>query len=491
MEIIEMIMPIITIAILVFGMFWGFIRKFHKTLFRFVFLLLTMGASFFLAKMFSATVSEHVFNLLKSEQIKGVSELLENEAATDLVAALCRMLATPFLFLLFYVVLKPISWIPYKICTILFGIKGPKLFGRLSGAVAGVLCGLVGLVVFVTPVFGYMTMVEDTVKRLMPAEEIPEELEIVMNITDTPVAKQAYDLAGARFFTGLTTTTFDGGELSLEREVEAVVAAVEDGKGLLEKSPEQYGPEEGAAAKALAHDVGESHILSSLLSSVLAETANAWLNGEEAFGMAKPEMGADMQDIMDAFFAVFATSNSANIEMDLTTFADVFGIFIDNDMLAMLSDSGDTAAFVEKLVSDGVVSQLYAVLEANPRMAPVKAAIIDTGMRVVLEQLGVSEDLLEDHGELMEDVVGIAKDAVKEDGTLDAGALTESVQSTMEKYDVEVSPEVAQIVADGIAETFTAEELETLTVPELVDKLIGRFGEAELPENWQSMLPNS
>ncbi len=489
MEIVEKIMPIIVVAILAFGMLWGFIRKFHKTLFRFVFLLLAMGGAFLLAKLLSATASAYVFTWLNTLEIVGLSELLGNEEAAELVAALCRILATPLLFVIFYILLKPISWIPYKICTILFGIKGPKLFGRLSGALAGLLCGLVGLVVFVTPVFGYLNLVGDTVKALMPEEEIPEELTVIAGITDTPVAAQAHSLVGRHLFTGLTTTTLGEDKISLESELTAVIVAAEDGKVLLEKSPEEYGPAEGAAMKELAHDVGESHILSSMLSSVLSETATAWLNGEEAFGMTKPEMGADMQDIMDAFFLVFSTSDSKNIEADLTTFADVFEIFIDSEMLALLSDGGDTSAFVEKLVSDNVVAQLYAVLEANPRMAPVKAAIIDTGMRVVLEQLGVSDDLLEDHGELMEDVIGITKDAVKEDGTLDKDALTEGVQDAMEKYDVEVSPEVAQIVADGIAETFTAEELETLTVPELVDKLIGRFGEAELPDGWQNMVP--
>lgn len=495
MEIIEMIMPIIVLAILGFGMLWGFIRKFHRTLFRFVFLLLAMGGAYLLSKMLGSTVSAYVFAWLNTLEVAGLSDLLNNTEAADLVAALCRILASPILFLVFYILLKPISWIPYKICTILFGIKGPKLFGRLSGALAGLLCGIVGLIVFVTPVFGYLNLVEDTVKSLMSEEEIAEEFAAIMDITDTPVAAQAHGLVGKHLFTGLTTTKMGEEEISLEGEIAALATAIEDGKILLEKSPEEYGPAEGQAMEELAHDVGESHILSALLSAGLAETSEAWLKGEEAFGMEKPDMGADMQDIMDAFFLVFTTSNSQNIEQDLTTFAMVFEIFIEHDMPALLSEDGDTTLFVEKLVSDGVVVDLYDVLEQNPRMAPVKTAIIDTGMRVMLEHLGVAENLRENHGELMEEIVETVQKVVNEDGSLDMPALSSGIKEALQDKEIEISDEVAQIAADGIAEIYTNEELDTLTMSELVDKLIDRFAEAELPEDitvpdgWKDLVP--
>lgn len=498
MEIVKMIMPIIVIVILGFGALWGFIRKLHRTLFRFVFLLLAMGAAFFLAKQFSGAVSGLVFDVLKSAEIKELTDILENSEATELVGLLCRLLATPFLFLVFYIVLKPISWIPYKICSILFGVKGPRLLGRSSGALAGLLCGLVGLLVFVTPVFGYLNLADDVVNHFLSEEEIPEEYAIVADIADTPVAAQVHELLGARMFTALTTETVDEGAISLEQEVKSIVAVVEDATVLAEKSPEEYGPAEADTMDRLAHDVGQSQILSSLLSSVLSDVSDAWLKGEEAFGMSKPDMGADMQGIVDAFLTVFSTSDAQNIEQDLTTFADVFGIFIEEEMLTMLSDEeGNMNAFVEKLVSDGVAAELYGVLDRNPRMAPVKAAIIDTGMRLVLDQLGVSDELLENHGDVMESIVNVAQGAVNADGTLNTESLTSGLQGVLEENDIEVSEEVTQIVADGIAETFTAEELENLTVPELVDKLIDRFADAELPENvtipddWQGMIPQN
>ncbi len=498
MEILKMVMPIVVIAILGFGVFWGFVRKLNRTLFRFAFLVLAMGGAFLLAKMFSGTISVYVFEALRSADIEALEGLFQNEEAAELVQALCRVLTAPVLFLLFYIVLKPISWIPYKIFCALFHIKGPRFLGRLTGAAAGLLCGLVGLVVFVTPVFGYLNLVDTTVKQLFDEEEVPEVLAAVTDMTQAPVAKEAHDIVGRRLFAALTTTDLGEGEFSLEGETGAVVVVLKEAGVLLEKSPGEYGPAEVAVMEDLSHDVADSHILSSLLSSFLSEISTAWLNGEDALGsIPKPDMGADMQGIMNGFFKVFATSDSQNIEADLGTFADVFGIFVENEMLALLSDEGQTANFVEKLVSGGIVTDLYAVLDANSRMAPVKSAVIDTAMRVMLQNLGFSEELRENHGELMENMVGVVQDAFKEDGTVDKSALTTGLQQTLAEKDIEISDEVAQIVADGVADIYTSEDLETLTTDELVDKLIERLAGAELPEgvtvpdDLQGLLPSN
>ncbi|MBO7341968.1 MAG: hypothetical protein J6U87_04720, partial [Clostridia bacterium] len=483
MEILTNIMPIIVVAILGFGAFWGFIRKLNKTLFRFVFLLLAMGGALVLAKMLSGTVSGYVFEALKSAEIEIIDGFLQREETVELAKALCSVLTAPVLFVVFYVVLKPISWIPYKIVIALFRVKGPRFLGRITGAVAGLLCGLVGLVVFVTPVFGYLNLVDATLEQLLDEEDVPEALTVITDITQSsPIAAKAYDVVGKPLFSILTTTELEGEEFNLENEVEAVVVVLKDAGVLLEKSPEEYGEAEVAAMEKLSHDVADSHILSSVLSSFLSEASTSWLNGEDMMGISKPDMGADMGDIMDAFLEVFSTSDSQNIEQDLGTFAGVFRIFVENEMLALLSGEGQTANFVEKLVSGGIVTDLYATLDANTRMAPVKAAIIDTGMRVMLEQLGVSSELKENHGELMENIVGVVQDVVKDDGTLDVPALKTGLQETLRESDIEVSDEVAQIVADGMADIYTTEELENLTTDELVDKLIERFAGAELPE---------
>ena len=189
--------------------------------------------------------------------------------------------------------------------------------------------------------------------------------------------------------------------------------------------------------------------------------------------MAKPEVDVQLQGIFDAFLGVFATSTPENVDEDLATFADVFGVFIKYDLLSVADGEGEGAT----LVSGEVVLELYQILDANPRMVPVKAAIVDAGMRAMLDHLELPE--LEDG--LMEDVAEALKDVTNEDGTLNMETLNDKMSDLMVEYDIPVDEEITQLVSAEIAEMFTAEELQSLTVTDLIGKLTERFGEAKLP----------
>lgn len=473
------IMPIMIILCLAWGALWGFKRKLYHTLLRFGTLVVAALASLLLAKLLGGLLGDYALSALTSLLGEGAAASLSDPNYAALAQALGQMIAAPILFFLCYLVLKPLSWLLFILIVSLFRIpKGPKLCGRLSGAVAGLLCGFLGLVVFVVPVSGYLTVVDNAAAQIWEADEMPAELAEITDIKNTPVAKQAYDWVGAAIFDSLTTAQMGEAEVSLQGEINAVLALVEDAKQLSEKPMEEYGEAEAQLMKKLAEDIGKSQTVSFAFSTLLSDASKAWLNGEEALGMAKPEVGPQVQGIVDAFLTVFSTSTPDNIDEDLGTFADVFGILIKHDLLASGEGEGEGDDLVTTLVSDGVVLELYQVLDANPRMEPVKAAIVDAGMRAILDGL----DLPELEEGLMEDVADALKSVTNEDGTLNMEALNEEVSNLMAEYDVSVGEEITQLVSEGIADIFTAEELQTLTVPELVDVLTERFGAAKLPE---------
>ena len=67
---------------------------------------------------------------------------------------------------------------------------------------------------------------------------------------------------------------------------------------------------------------------------------------------------------------------------------------------------------------------------------------------------------------------------IKEDGSIDEVALADKLVVDFATHDVEVSDASVQLIAEGIAASFTAEELETLSNDEIIDRLIERFGSA-------------
>lgn len=472
----RMIMLIAVAVILGCGVFWGFVRKFSRTLVRLVTLVLSFVGAFAFVRIAGKRVARYVISLIEPMLDPSITEILADPEMAAVSDALCEMVAAPILFFLAYVVLKILTWIPYKLTVSVFRIKGPKLFGRISGALLGAVCGVVGLVVFVTPVYGYVTFADDVLSQL-PAqseEAAPEEdpLAVLDQLLDAPVAKQSYQYAGSRVFRLLTTVEFEQGEISLQEEAGAIVKIAKDVTVLSESSFEEYGERETAAIKQMVSDVGVSKIVSTVAAYFLSDAAEAWLNGEAAFGMAKPDMGEEVQGIVDAFLVVFSDSTAATLAQDLGTFADAFVILVENDLFAT---GGDMSSFVQKLVSGGVVTRLYTVLDANPRMLPIKTAIRDTGVRVMMSCLGVAEEIRENHGEMLEDMADTLKNVTAEDGSIDQEALSTGIHEVMTSYDIEVSEEASQLIAEAAAEHLSAEEIRTLTPAELADKLAERF----------------
>ncbi len=477
----KLFMLIVAVVILGFGAFWGVVRKLNKSLVRLVTLLLSFVGAFVFVRLVGKSVARYVISLIEPMLNESIVEILTDPEMAQVSDVLCEMLAAPILFLVAYAVLKILSWLLYKLTVAVFHIKGPKRCGRFGGMLVGILCGVIGLVVFVTPVQGYMTFAENVLSEIRTEEASSEEqtpteqeasLDMLNQMLEAPVTKQAYGFAGRHVFRLLTTVSFEEGQINLEEETNAIVKILKDATVLSESSFDQYSERETAAIKQVASDVGASKIVSTVAAFFLSDAAEAWLNGEEAFGMAKPDMGEDVQGIADAFLVVFSKASSATLSQDLVTFADVFTVLVENDVFAM---GGNTADFVQKLVSDGVVVKLYTVLDSNPRMAPIKSAIRDTGVRVMMSHLGIAEDIRENHGEMLEDMADTLKNATAEDGNIDEEALSAGIHDVMSSHDIEVSEEASQLIAEAATEYLTAEEIRTLPIAELADKLAERF----------------
>ena len=125
---------------------------------------------------------------------------------------------------------------------------------------------------------------------------------------------------------------------------------------------------------------------------------------------------------------------------------------------------------------------------ANPRMQPVSKAIHDVGMNVLVAELGLPEDYKENHEKLMDDMTTALQDSVTEEGEIDTEKLQASLNEAFADSGVEIDSAAAEVIADGLSEVFTPEELAGgLTPEQITDRLIERFADAESIE---SMIPD-
>lgn len=502
----KLIVLVVSLVILGFGMLLGLGRKLYSAFLRLITLVLSAAAAFILSKYALQIAKDPLTDLLTKVAPAELNAYMADPELVGVVETLALMIFAPLFFLLIYVVLKIATFLVYKLLAAIFRLKRAKQpLGRLGGAVVGLLCGAVTLVVLLTSVLGYSQLALNVMEKLEIKEEYSAVAKPLEEIGKAPVAAQCYNLIGKPLFDSLTTAVWEGETVKLESEIEVIIHVAEDVKPLTQKPLQEYKEAEAQTFDKLADDLSSSVILRTLLSSLLSDTSATWLKGESALGMEKPQAGENMQGIVDAFLLVFSTSETNNIDEDLHTFAKAIAVLIEHDLFVLVEQENGTDLLVEKLASEGVAKELYAVLDANTRMRPVKSAIVDTGMRVMLRELGGAEELRENHGEMLENMIDVLKEAQNEDGTVNTEVLADSLQEVVEEYEIPVNEDVVQLVADGVAEIFTPEELSTMTTDEMVDKLIERISSSdnpiqlpddlvdklpdELPDDWQNKLP--
>ncbi len=475
-------LTLICALILLFGAFVGFIRRPRNTIVRLVTLLLAAIGAFFgakpLAKMLGGVLTDNLSDTLGSSG-ELVNSLLGSEAFADSVELVVQMLLAPIAFLLLYIVLKVLTLILYKIICVMLGKREKSgCLMRVVGALIGALCGLIGVIVLITPVCGYLTLADTMLGAVMSEEDraaMPAETAEIFDLADAPLAGGLYDLVGDKLFAELTSAKWNGEKISLMSEVQGVLNFVDHIRTLGDTGVDQYGETQLEAMNALAEDVDNSYLLSHLGAGMLSGASNAWLESGEFMGMTRPQMGENVDGLLGGFLTVFSTATAENIGEDLDCFADVFGLFVNHDLFAKLGEGSDIGGFVTTLVSGGAVSELYDVLDAHPRMKPVKDAIADTGMRVMMQSLGLPEDLRESHGALLEDMSAVIKLAADENGNIDKNKLQAELGTTLQAHNVQVSDEATQLIADGFIGEFTPEEVTTLSQDEMVDRLAVRF----------------
>lgn len=485
----QYIIMLATLLILAVNVLCGIKRGVYRGLLRFVTLLLAVVAAFFLAKGLSATIADVVVPVVEealasSEEFSAF--LAENPVVGESLGVILQMLAAPLLFLICYMVLKAITLVVYFILRLVLRIKKPKglLTRVVGGGLTGLGVGLIGVLVFVTPVMGYTDLFSRTAVKTQSFTENSSLAEYneqyLAPAAEAPVASTLYNSVGCKLFAGLTTTELDGAETDLETEWFSVIDLAEQAGKLSGKPVAEYGETESDAVHAMAAGVNKSKLLSAIGGGAANGISTAWLNGESFLGVARPETGDESMDIiLNGFLRVLSTTDPTLIGDDLQFFADLFDLFIKHDVFSKISEDGSTDALVTQLATSGFLEDARALLTANPRMEPVVDAISDAGMRLLIRELGDPSTYLENHKELLDNISTVLKDAVDENGQIDTAALATGMQEKLAEKEISVPAAATEIIAEGLADEFTPEELESMSVDEITERMIDRFGTVE------------
>ena len=487
----ELILLAVCAFILISNVFLAFTRGMRKSLLRLATAVLAVVAAYFLSRAIAAGLGSEIALWLEVTfgGDPNFAPMFSGEVGADkAVGTLAQMLVAPLLFLLLYWVLKAVLLLLYWL---LAAVTRPatvdSVASRFIALPIGLVIAFISIFAFITPIMGYLDVASATVAEMDTGEsmETVEELssyntDLISPALQTPVVSSLYSTLGEKLFEGLTQGEWDGEKLQLKTEL-TTLGKVAGGVQLLGATPaEQYGDAECAAVDALAHNISSSHMLSVLCAGVLNTASNHWLAGESFLGILPPDLGANGNALLHAFLEVFATTSRENLGEDLDFFADVFALAVRYDVLADLGNA-DENVLAELIADSGFLEDTQALLQTHPRMSPVGKALLDVGMRCALSAMGLPEDLGQSCSEILTDMSTVLKDTpVKADGSIDDEALASSLTAVFAEHEISIGEAAVSLVAQGIADHFTSEELQSLSVEEAVDKLIERFGSVDI-----------
>ena len=468
------------------NIFLALVRGTRKSLWRLFTAVLAAVLAYFLARAFAASIGEEIAMWLKITYGGDPSflPLFAGEAGADVaMGTLASMLVAPVLFLLLFWTLKGMLFLLYWL---LCAVTRPETVdGAASHFVAvpvGLVIALVSILAFLAPVMGYLDLAATVIPEMNTGKAIDKVVglteknnDLIAPAAKTPVAAQLYALAGDTLFDALTTREWDGEKLHLKAELTTLGRVVGNVQPLFLTPRELYSETECAAAEALAANVGGSHMLSVMLSGMLNTAANRWLAGQDFFGLVPPSAGPNGNMIFSAFLEVLATSNKDNVGQDLDFFADVFALAVRYDVLDVIGTAEENA--LAALITDsGFLADTQALIAAHPRMRGVGVALVDVGMRSALKGMGLPEDIGAECAAILTEMTAALKATpTKEDGSIDDVALAQSLTEIFATHEVTIGEASVTLVAQGVADHFTAEELGTLSDEEALARLVARF----------------
>lgn len=488
----------VALLILVTDMLFGFGRGFGKSLVRLATQLASAVVAFFaakaLSKAFSNVGQEYLISFLQSnEAVK--TFFADNPDALESVCLLAAGLIAPMLFFVLYLLIKFLSLIVYSIICGVFhiGAKAVDVNGkryrpmgsRLLGMGMGVLAGIVGITVFTVPVVGYIDFASGVVEEVSAAgisegEELAEFNEQVGTpVKTTPGVSLLYNALGEPMFDGLSTTKYGGERVSLKIETATLLRTVGDAKALAGKEISAYGAEEANTIRLIAAEAGDSVILRHVASSALRDLSGKWLEGKAFFGISRPNVNENANIVLNGCLQMLSTSDADNIRADLNAFADVFAVLIKYDVLSGISGGTESEDFMKQLNSGEFLSEMSAVVRSAPRMKPIYNAITNVGMRYMIEELGSPAEYMEKYPELMEDMSDAVRSIYDEEGNVNKEDFSHNISAILSENSVVVSDAAIDLIADGIVENFTKEEVETMSNEEIITALVDRFGSAD------------
>lgn len=345
----------------------------------------------------------------------GVSPTL-NDVLLNCIASL----VIPVFALVIFLLLCFLTWVAYLIVSIVCSgsLREHSVYARmgwLRAIIWGFVQGLAVITVVLIPISVVWEIAPAVTHELAAADVMSPSVEenIQENVIEPWVdplnsgTLKVYRAMGGKAITH-AMIDFEIGQTNVDfvSETKAITSFACNAVKLGKTNFKQYGHNEALIFAAVADSFEDSNLLPTIAGEIIYDATQKWMSGNEFLGLKKPTFG-EMTALFDPFFDTLLrilhqdARNIPALQADFRTVAKMVSTLAENGVFAKFSD---TDRLMSALSADGLVASLVTELGKNESMKALIPEITNMGMRALATSLGISADVEEVYGDLMEDI---------------------------------------------------------------------------------------
>ena len=474
-------------ALMILGAFWGLIRRWKKALLRFGVVVLDLVITLLTTNKWVSTISP------ETAQITGDPNIVELLESVPSLLTLTSGLMKPIVFMFCFLGSSILSILLYFFLSLFVRYKENENTYPMAGMLIGAVQGLLVAIVLVSPIIGYASLADKAVASYkdVVGEEVPTDIAEIHTTYIAPINKHplvnAVGTMSAPIFN--TVASFEIGEdtFNPSQEIPVLLATYHNATILKDAPLEEYGAEQKAAISNLATLFGQSALLPNVGADFLSAIGTKWQAGESFINVAPISVDKDFAPVIEALYSLLATTTPNSLKTDIVTIGDFVNLMVDYNMTSLLTGDGDVLGMVTEVnptTNKTFIKAAIELLDTNPHMATLRAGITKLGANLLGSQLGTSEEIRENYGDMVTNVVDILKDLEGNTNEEKIEALTPTIKEELLKNDIDLSEEIvdeaSKFLLDELEkENVSIEDMTEEDIYNILDKIAA--GEIEIP----------
>lgn len=516
-----------------FGALMGFKRGAAKAGLRIATVIIAAVAGFFIVRMlgnfaisyFDDHSLEDVIKIFYSgydslpSYVREIISSMDPNVLSHILAIPVFLIIVPVVYCIVFLIIKFILWMIFAIVSAILGMSSYKkgAGSRIGGAVIGMAQSIIIVVVTFLPFAGIISLTDD-VKGALTSDNVDDTTKQAVvdfydtyyldDIADYPVFRIVSACGGDALYRGLTKVELDDTKYYMKDLTVKVAELYVDAMDLADLDITHPELKKQQINELIEHATNTSRtdnhakFTAVLLSSTIRSVA---LSIEKTLDEIAP-MEEPYRTLVVDTLHMFESSTEDNLYLDLTTIAEVYYLFGEQNVLYELQN-GTRESLLNSLIAPIgdtiVIDKGIDILRGDSRTEPIVNSLASISIAIMCENLNMDENTLQVYENVkggVNDILALNKEDYTSEEAYKADVKAE-LNDTLTDNGIELDDEVIDGMTDYIAENYS--DTDEITDADVNDAILsyyaayadavekGEIEEGELPDNIEDLIPQS